>query len=398
MAAKRAGPSMLWLHLDIPDRDMDVPLSELGMTQARAFGEWLQAAASEDLPDTVIASPYRRAVRTAEVVAGRAGLGPVRTDERLRERDLGMMDLLTTKGFVARFPAEAAHRERLGKFYYRPPGGESWTDVALRCRSMRDSLALEHSNERILLVTHEVVKPTLLPSPEPRGPWYRWRGSWRPRTDGHGSPRGAYLASAPRVRATCRPGLVAGSAARSGDAAQAARSGGSPRHPQRRADRLPRARPAACDPSPHGADRTDKARRGPPGRFALTLACLRGRLPALSPGGLLLRRRSAPLGVATGAGLFFPPRFDASGVFAIFAARSFDMPLSFRASYCFSFLTLARARHQPPPSVQSGSFLPTARPAPIAERRPEAPTRDCNERISGRRREDAREEGPCGSD
>jgi hypothetical protein len=39
---------------------------------------------------------------------------------------------------------------------------------------------------------------------------------------------------------------------------------------------------------------------------------------------------------------FFPPRLDAPGEFAIFAARSFDMPLSFSASYCFSFLTFAR--------------------------------------------------------
>jgi hypothetical protein len=38
----------------------------------------------------------------------------------------------------------------------------------------------------------------------------------------------------------------------------------------------------------------------------------------------------------------FPPRLDAPGEFAIFAARSFDMPLSFNASYCFSFFTLGR--------------------------------------------------------
>src|SRR5204862_4910358 len=38
---------------------------------------------------------------------------------------------------------------------------------------------------------------------------------------------------------------------------------------------------------------------------------------------------------------FFPPRLDAPGEFAILAARSFDIPLSFSASYCFSFLTLA---------------------------------------------------------
>jgi GNAT superfamily N-acetyltransferase len=35
-----------------------------------------------------------------------------------------------------------------------------------------------------------------------------------------------------------------------------------------------------------------------------------------------------------------PPRLDAPGEFAIFAARSFDIPFSFSFSYCFSFLTL----------------------------------------------------------
>src|SRR4029079_17309611 len=38
---------------------------------------------------------------------------------------------------------------------------------------------------------------------------------------------------------------------------------------------------------------------------------------------------------------FLPPRLDAPGEFAIFAARSFDIPLSFSASYCFSFFTFA---------------------------------------------------------
>ncbi len=38
----------------------------------------------------------------------------------------------------------------------------------------------------------------------------------------------------------------------------------------------------------------------------------------------------------------FPPRLDAPGELAIFAARSFDIPFSFKASYCFSFLTLGR--------------------------------------------------------
>ena len=37
--------------------------------------------------------------------------------------------------------------------------------------------------------------------------------------------------------------------------------------------------------------------------------------------------------------LDFPPCLDASGAFAILAARCFDMPLSLSASYCFSFFT-----------------------------------------------------------
>ena len=144
--------------LDIADRDMDVALSALGQRQAAGFGEWLREQAAEQRPDVVVSSPYRRAADTASAVLRAAGLErEIVIDERLRERDLGAMDLLTTRGFAARFPDEAAHRTRLGKFYYRPPGGESWVDVALRCRSLLDSLSREHAGRRVLLVTHEVV-------------------------------------------------------------------------------------------------------------------------------------------------------------------------------------------------------------------------------------------------
>ena len=81
----------------------------------------------------------------------------VHRDERLRERELGVLDLLTSRGVESRFPQEAARRARIGKFYHRPPGGESWVDVALRLRSVRDSLGREHPGKRVLLVAHEVV-------------------------------------------------------------------------------------------------------------------------------------------------------------------------------------------------------------------------------------------------
>jgi broad specificity phosphatase PhoE len=153
-AARGSGLAML----DIADRDMDVPLSELGERQATAFGEWLRREPDDDRPEVVISSPYLRAVETAQRVVDAAGLGlKVHQDERLRERELGILDLLTWDGVKERFPEEYVRRQRLGKFYHRPPGGESWVDVALRLRSLRDSLAREHAGRRVLLVTHEVT-------------------------------------------------------------------------------------------------------------------------------------------------------------------------------------------------------------------------------------------------
>lgn len=142
--------------LDIAMRDMDVPLSALGEQQARAFGRWL--AAEKTRPDVVITSTYERALQTARITVEAAGLDcEIATDERLREREFGVLDLLTSRGIEARFPEEAERRRRVGKFYHRPPGGESWVDVALRIRSLRDTLGREHMDSRVLIVSHEVV-------------------------------------------------------------------------------------------------------------------------------------------------------------------------------------------------------------------------------------------------
>ena len=145
-------------ELDIADRDMDVPLSDLGRRQAVAFGRWLADQPEDERPDVVLSSPYRRAADTARLVVETAGVadGHVRIDDRLREREFGILDLLTHRGVEARHPEDARRRERLGKFYYRAPGGESWVDVALRLRSLRDSIVREHADRRVLIVAHEV--------------------------------------------------------------------------------------------------------------------------------------------------------------------------------------------------------------------------------------------------
>ena len=95
-------------------------------------------------PDLVLCSPYVRAARTAELALAGTEV-PVESDERLRERDLGAFDGLTGTGIRESFPGESERRSAMGKFYYRPPGGESWTDVALRVRHLLAELRQERT-------------------------------------------------------------------------------------------------------------------------------------------------------------------------------------------------------------------------------------------------------------
>lgn len=156
--AANAADQVMAPMVDIGFRDADVELSQTGSDQARALGLGLASLPRERRPDAVWCSPYRRAVDTARLALQSAGLGlEVQLDERLRDRDLGVLDLLTRTGIDQRMPAEAARRQWLGKFYYRPPGGESWTDLALRVRFFLNDLDRLEPGRRVLVVCHDVV-------------------------------------------------------------------------------------------------------------------------------------------------------------------------------------------------------------------------------------------------
>ena len=152
--------------IDIAHRDVDVPLSPLGERQAEALGDWFAALAPEERPEIVLSSPYVRARQTADRVldtlhrddAARDAetIACVR-DERLREKEFGILDRLTPLGIRAKYPDLAEQRLHVGKFYFRPPGGESWCDVILRLRSFLDMLTREYRGDRVLVVAHQVI-------------------------------------------------------------------------------------------------------------------------------------------------------------------------------------------------------------------------------------------------
>lgn len=192
-AAEAAGAEVV----DVSVRDADVPLTATGVAQAEALGRWLASRSTPERPDAVWASPYRRAADTAGIAlrifrdradpapgteptrgsapgrpqhgpaaparGERSGgsplppLPPLLLDERLRDRELGVLESLTPRGVQARQPAEAARRQRLGRFYYRPPGGESWADVALRLRSFLTVLDADGCGANALVVSHDAV-------------------------------------------------------------------------------------------------------------------------------------------------------------------------------------------------------------------------------------------------
>ena len=144
--------------IEVGQRDADVELSELGQDQARALGTGLRNLLADDRPTLVWSSPYARAQQTAELSLAAAGEDRfVLVDERLRDRELGVLDLLTTKGVLHRYPLEAERRRWLGKFYHRPPGGESWADVVLRIRSFLHDLEAVPDGTRVVVVCHDAL-------------------------------------------------------------------------------------------------------------------------------------------------------------------------------------------------------------------------------------------------
>jgi len=156
--AERAGLEVI----DLETRDADTPLSARGAEQAEALGTWLRDQTGGTGPEAVWCSPYVRAVQTATIALQAAGSSlALHLDERLRDRELGILDLLTTTGVDARYPAEAARRRHLGKFYYRPPGGESWADLAMRVRALLSDLDRVEQGKRVLVVAHDAVIMTI---------------------------------------------------------------------------------------------------------------------------------------------------------------------------------------------------------------------------------------------
>lgn len=165
-------------HADFSEgiRDQDTPLTTYGHLQGRAVGIELRKDFPPRSPlwtppteagqwsgtgaplDVIFLSPYLRTRQTTDAIV--EGLGytpPCIVDERIREIEFGLLDGLDRRGIEVKYPEEVTRRAREGKYYYRPPGGESRPDVKLRARSVLDTLVRDWAETNVLLVCHSVV-------------------------------------------------------------------------------------------------------------------------------------------------------------------------------------------------------------------------------------------------
>ena len=145
-----------------PQRDVDVPLSALGERAVAALGRWFAALPEDERPNVVLSSPYRPRAQTHGRSSrrrrrlGRAPRRPSSTSGCARRSSACSTGSPRTASSRSH-PDQAELRRLLGKFYHRPPGGESWCDVILRLRSALDTITLHHSGCRVLIVGHQVV-------------------------------------------------------------------------------------------------------------------------------------------------------------------------------------------------------------------------------------------------
>ena len=127
---------------------VDIALNRNGLAQAAAIGKRFE----KDEIDVLVSSDLRRAMQTMAPIAEGRDL-PVLPDQRLRERQLGILQGKSREEAQREMPqAYDVFRSRLPGA--RLEGGESLNAFAARVLDVLVELTETHRNKRIVAVTH----------------------------------------------------------------------------------------------------------------------------------------------------------------------------------------------------------------------------------------------------
>ena len=152
--------------------DHNVPLTQWGHRQAVAAGGAIAAcleagSGKEARKIDIWYSPYLRTRQSKDALLDALPselVGEVREDFLLREQDFGLFTEIYDRAEQrAKFPEEfekwARLRSNSGKFYARPPDGESRADVAQRVRLFLSTVMhdVENGRDTLAIVGHGVT-------------------------------------------------------------------------------------------------------------------------------------------------------------------------------------------------------------------------------------------------
>lgn len=129
---------------------LDVPLSELGVRQARVVAPTIQELAF----DVILCSPQARAQQTAQIFTSTSGR--IITEPLCCERKFGVMEGLTWDEVCKLEPQIMMIQVGHDLHTVNPRGGEPFEDVWDRARKLRNRILSEFSGLRVLVVSHGV--------------------------------------------------------------------------------------------------------------------------------------------------------------------------------------------------------------------------------------------------
>jgi len=139
-----------------------VPLTPQGERQAIATGQGLVKEFGGF--DLIFHSPWVRTTETVRlIVRAFPNRTPVRRNLFLTEQHFGQLDPALwphrLHEYAAAYRMFEQQREIMGKFYCRPPDGESWADVCIRTHQFLGIIFRpEYTGKRVLVVTHGVTQ------------------------------------------------------------------------------------------------------------------------------------------------------------------------------------------------------------------------------------------------
>jgi probable phosphoglycerate mutase len=149
----------------------DTPLNARGRGQALAGGEILRTLLERDGRDPAsfdyVSSPLCRARDSMELMRSALGVDPksYRLDARLAELSFGRWEGFTFEELRAREPHTLALAAREhDKWFFVPPGGESYADLLVRVRDWlttvtTDTVMVAHGGVGRTMIVHFGIEP-----------------------------------------------------------------------------------------------------------------------------------------------------------------------------------------------------------------------------------------------